>query len=167
MKRAKKPLLSVAGCHTRPRTATKIPLISSFSGNSVASVPTSTFMCLWAIYIVPGSVHIFPPAEKEDRLWEYINHSQTHECGNWDWDPNIPFLGILVSKFRCFVFAVRKFKFKKKMGQTAITIYSRLSLTPDWMDSIAHWEHIMAFFSKSGETLCWYKQPFFWWIRKG
>jgi hypothetical protein len=28
-----------------------------------------------------------------------INHSQTHECGNWDWDPDIPFLGIFVSKF--------------------------------------------------------------------
>jgi hypothetical protein len=30
-----------------------------------------------------------------------------HECGNWDWDPDIPFLGIFVSKFRYFVFAVR------------------------------------------------------------
>ena len=37
----------------------------------------------------------------------YIIGSQTHECGNWDWDPDIPFLGILASKFRCFVFAVQ------------------------------------------------------------
>ncbi len=29
-----------------------------------------------------------------DRSWEYINCSQTHECGNWDWDLAIPFLGI-------------------------------------------------------------------------
>ncbi len=29
-----------------------------------------------------------------------------HECGSWDWDPDIPFLGIFVSKFRYFVFAV-------------------------------------------------------------
>jgi hypothetical protein len=25
--------------------------------------------------------------------WEYINCSQTHECGNWDCDRAIPFLG--------------------------------------------------------------------------
>ncbi len=37
----------------------------------------------------------------------YINHSKTPECGNWDWDPNIPLLGIFVSKFRYFVFAVQ------------------------------------------------------------
>jgi hypothetical protein len=45
------------------KTARKIPLMYSFSGNNVASAPISTFMCLWAIYIVPGSVYIFPPAE--------------------------------------------------------------------------------------------------------
>jgi hypothetical protein len=87
-------------------TATAIPNIYSFSGNSAASAPISTFMCLWAIYIFQGSVYIFPSAEQADPSWEYIIRSQTHECGNWDWGPDIPFLGIFVSNFRHFVFAV-------------------------------------------------------------
>ncbi len=47
-------------------TATAIPFIYSFSGNCSASAPISTFTCLWAIYLFPGSVYIFPPAEKAD-----------------------------------------------------------------------------------------------------
>ncbi len=39
-----------------------------------------------------------------DRSWEYINRSQTHECGNWDWGRAIPFLGIYINRiFRCSV----------------------------------------------------------------
>ncbi len=54
-------------------TATKIPFMYSFSEKCAASVPIPTFMCLWAIYIFPGSVHIFPAAEKANQSWEYIN----------------------------------------------------------------------------------------------
>jgi hypothetical protein len=39
-----------------------------------------------------------------NRSWEYINRSQTHECGNWDWGRAIPFLGIYINGiFRCSV----------------------------------------------------------------
>ncbi len=88
-------------------TATAIPFIYSFSGNSAASAPISTFMCLWVIYTFPGLVYIFPPAEKADPSWEYIICSQTHKCGNWDWGPDISFLGVFVSNFRHFFFALR------------------------------------------------------------
>jgi hypothetical protein len=37
----------------------------------------------------------------EDRSWEYINLSQAHECGNWDWGHAIPRKGIHKWDFRC------------------------------------------------------------------
>ncbi len=36
-----------------------------------------------------------------DRSWEYKNHSQTHECGNWDLCRAISFLGIHKWDFLC------------------------------------------------------------------
>jgi hypothetical protein len=36
-----------------------------------------------------------------DLSWEYINRSQTHECGNWDCGHAVPFLVIHKSDFRC------------------------------------------------------------------
>ncbi len=98
--------VALSHCSSQCYTATAIPFIYSFSGNSAASASISTFMCLWAIYIFTGSVYIFPTAEQADSLWEYIIRSLTHECGNWDWGPDIPFLRIFVSNFRHFVFVV-------------------------------------------------------------
>jgi hypothetical protein len=64
--------------------------------NCGASVPISTYMCLWAIYsLYSHNRPAYSAAGKYvDRSWEYINRSQTHECGNWDWGRAIPFLGI-------------------------------------------------------------------------
>ncbi len=62
----------------------------------------STLMYLWAIYI-------FPRIDMPILLREicgpiqgiYLNRSQTHECGIWDWDPAIPKKGIHKWDFPC------------------------------------------------------------------
>ncbi len=51
--------------------------------NCAATVPISTFMFLCAIYIFQRSICLFCCRKYVDRSWEYINRSQTHECGNW------------------------------------------------------------------------------------
>ena len=82
-------------------TATTIPFIHSFSGNCAASAPISIFMCLWAIYIFPGSVYIFPPAEQADPSWEYNSLTDT-----WMWKlglrPRYSFSGNICFKFSAF-----------------------------------------------------------------
>ncbi len=62
----KKPTLESWSCQVQTRTgilirctAKKIPFMYSFSGNSAASVPISTFMCLRRMYIIPPSIHLF------------------------------------------------------------------------------------------------------------
>ncbi len=44
----------------------------------------SIFMYLWAIYIFPGSVCLFCCTKIGRPIPEYINHSQIHECRNWE-----------------------------------------------------------------------------------
>ena len=70
--------------------------------NCSASVPISTFMCLWFIYSHDRSAYS-SAGKYVDWSWEYINRSQTHECGNWDWGRAIPFLGIPKWDFLCSV----------------------------------------------------------------
>ncbi len=77
------------------------------------SVPVSTFMCLWAIY---RSVCLFCCSKiRGPTLVIYMNRSQTHECGNWDWCRAIPFLeyinGIFVAVYFCNIWALSKNKF--------------------------------------------------------
>jgi hypothetical protein len=63
--------------------------------------PISTFMCLWAIYIFPRSICLFCCRKYVDRSWEYLNRSQTRECGNCDRGRAIPRKGIHKWDFRC------------------------------------------------------------------
>ncbi len=71
--------------------------------NFGASVPISTFMNLWANYILPRWVCLFCWRKYVDRSREYINRSQTHECGNWGWGRAIPRKGIYKRNCRCSV----------------------------------------------------------------
>ncbi len=69
--------------------------------------PFSTFMCLWAIYIFPESVHIFFCSQVGRPILEYINRSQTNEWWNWERGCAVPFLGIFVSNFQYCAFAMQ------------------------------------------------------------
>jgi hypothetical protein len=40
-----------------------------------------TLIYLWEIYLFPGSVGLFCCRKYVDWSWEYIDRSQTHECG--------------------------------------------------------------------------------------
>ena len=64
-----------------------------------ASVPISTFMCLWVNYIFPWWVFLFCWRKYVDWSWEYINRSKTH--GNWGWGRAIPRKGICKRNCRC------------------------------------------------------------------
>ncbi len=52
------------------------------------------------IYFQDRSAY-FAAGKYVDRSWEYVNHSQTHECGNWNWGRTIPGKGIHKCDFPC------------------------------------------------------------------
>ncbi len=73
----------------------KIPRIlnkNSQKRNYAASIPIST-SCVCERFISHDRSAYYAAGKCVDRSWEYINRSQTHELGNWDWGRAIPFLG--------------------------------------------------------------------------
>jgi hypothetical protein len=71
-------------------------------------VPTLIYISVRDLYISRISLPILLQ-EYVDRSWEYINRSQTHECGNWDWGRAIPRKG--THKWDCpysFLYAVKE-----------------------------------------------------------
>jgi hypothetical protein len=65
-------------------TVTKIPICIPRKGiaRPPSQIPHSC-VCERSIYSQDRSTY-FPAAEQADRSWEFVNCSQTHECGNWD-----------------------------------------------------------------------------------
>ncbi len=70
--------------------------------------PNSYIHFLWTIYILPRSVCLFCCRKIGGPIVEYINRSQTHESGNWDWGRAVPFLGIHKSEFLCRVITIAR-----------------------------------------------------------
>ncbi len=113
----------------------------SFSGNCAASVSIYTFICLRAIFIFPGSVHIFPAEEQAGQLWKYINRSQTHECENRDCGRTIPFLGIFVQNFRYwFLQCVQQLLIVQRFANFLNRLFSesRTLITDKWSRKSPH-----------------------------
>jgi hypothetical protein len=75
----------------------------SFSRNSEASAPISTFMCPWAIYIVPGSAYLHISSSRIGRPIEEIYKSLTDA---WMWKlelrPRYSFSGNICFKISVF-----------------------------------------------------------------
>ncbi len=72
-----------------------------------------------------------------DRSWEYINRSQTHECGNWDWGCAIPRKGIHKWDFPCSVFYPNNFCTKYKKYLNPAYLLSHATVPLKWSASYA------------------------------
>ncbi len=92
----------------RPCTAKEFRFIYFQKRKCAASVPISTFMCLWAIYIFPRSDHLLSCSRINRPIRGIYKSLTKHECWNWDYSRAVPILGIFVSNFQYCVFAVWK-----------------------------------------------------------
>ncbi len=99
-------------------------------------LPISTFMCLWANYIVPWWVCLFCWRKYVNRSWEYINRSQTHECGNCCWGRAIPRTGIYKRNRRCSANQKMTFEFFNIKFHHAFTFWTCVNIFYPWKDIV-------------------------------
>ncbi len=64
-------------------------------------VPLIIFVSVRDLHISRIDLPILLQGNMLDRSWEYINCSQTHEWGNWDWGRAVPRRGIHKWDFPC------------------------------------------------------------------
>ncbi len=92
-------------------------------------------MCLWAIYIFPGSVHIFSCSRIGRPI---MNRSQTYEYGNCDCGRASPFLGIFVSNFWHCVFVVLCTSHGRVIGSPPIWDHAGVCIKWATWDEVRH-----------------------------
>ncbi len=66
----------------------------------------------WNLYISTVDLPILLQEISGYRSWKYINHSQTHKCGNRDWGRAIPRKGIHKCDFRCSDLQMKPYEYE-------------------------------------------------------
>ncbi len=95
----------------------KMKLLFPKHNCNVLSPSSYTHISVRDLYISWIGLPIYSDAGNYvDRSWEFINCSQTHECGNCDWGRAIPWKGMHKWNFQCSAGGImnlgpQKFKF--------------------------------------------------------
>ncbi len=103
-----------------------------------------TLIYLWEIYIFPGSVCLFCCRERWGLiLGTYINRSQPHKCGNWDWGRAIPRKGIHKWDFACHAAQHKKWCKRKWTRREEEVLWTKMKVGRGrWRgggEDIPHW----------------------------